>query len=381
MPSQIDRPSDTDVSPLSSHHTLGVRPNQAAKGNHTHKDLRGELWLKGSVYNRGQVVGYAGGLWYCNSDVSVAGLPPAFDTANWLPSVASDSKCWYQTDLDFVGNVPSKVWQLFWKTGTVTTAYTAVAGEFETGAQALKVSLDTSSAQTLLPLLEENLLLGNEKLKVQVRAKLVSASAGNPTIDVNLYQALNDFPQPFASGGVTTGFTEGTKTLTTSWETYEFTITAPVNNKPRASVGVLVTNGAGAAADVVIQSISVARIPSPKVYSAADLGVSAAANFSITSYEAYRVDNLRYIRFTLARSGATLTGSAVGNIADTAALTTLPADWLPSGYVSFVFECSGTTFGTGMLNTNGSIVLKTLHATGTIASGNSIIASVVYLVA
>lgn len=116
--------------------------------------------------------------------------------------------------------------------------------------------------------------------------------------------------------------------------------------------------------------------------SAADLGITAAAGWTIASCEAVPVGPLRHLRVTFTYSGSTLTGSSSGNVADTDLFgTVLPVGWRPSGTVPFVFDLGsgGTSFGQGAVSAAGQATIKTLHANGTISSGNAVTVAVTYL--
>jgi microcystin-dependent protein len=214
-------------------------------------------WSSVTAYTTGAIVGYAGALWKCTSNNT--GHPPHLFSNEWNPIEGFDyTSQWSAKDAYFLSNDPTVAWEFFWKTGTSTPSLTQVAGEFETGDQALKLALAVSSSQTFYQK-EENIVRGGEIINVIIRAKLRVASAGNPTIGAGMYQ--NDItgpPGPFGAGASLVASAEGNILLTTNWKTYQFTITAE-NGKSRAVPFVLAANGAGAAADVLVDRVEISR--------------------------------------------------------------------------------------------------------------------------
>lgn len=214
-------------------------------------------WDRLTAYTTGAIVGYAGVLWKCTANNT--GHPPHLFANEWTPIEGFDyTTQWAAKDSYFIANDPAISWEFFWKTGTSVSSLTTTAGEFETGDQALKLALSVSSSQTMYQKVE-NIVRGGEIVNVIVRAKLRVASAGNPTINAAMFQ--NDIagePAPFGVGSSNTGSNEGVQALTTNWKTYQFTIIA-VNGKSRAVPYLNIVNGAGAAADVLIDRVEISR--------------------------------------------------------------------------------------------------------------------------
>lgn len=215
----------------------------------------GATWSSTANYDVNAVVAYGGKLYKSLS--ANLNKPPILYSTIWQSLLGSDVSAWSQKDSGFQSDSLA-AWQTFWVTGGASSALTSVAGEFETGTQALKVSLPVSSAQQVYEK-EENGIKGGDKVLLTVRAKLTAAATG-VTLNTVLYQ--NDqtaVPGPFASGGVQSGSAEGAQTVTTSWATYRFTMTA-TNAKLRAIASLTVAKDATAgAATVVIDRIMIQR--------------------------------------------------------------------------------------------------------------------------
>lgn len=127
---------------------------------------------------------------------------------------------------------------------------------------------------------------------------------------------------------------------------------------------------------------SVEAAIAPAAESAASLGITAGANWTIAGFVATRIGVLRVIQGQVTYSGSTLTGSASGDLSpDQIVIDGLPVDWRPSMAAVFPFTREGATFGTGHINAGGpEIRLSSLHATGTIASGRTVSFTATYVV-
>lgn len=100
-------------------------------------------------------------------------------------------------------------------------------------------------------------------------------------------------------------------------------------------------------------------------------GATASTDFAVTSFAARKTCGIATIVVTLTYSGATITGSAAGNITDTACVT-LPAGYRPAAEMPFTYDKSGTAQGSVNIATSGLCTLKTLDPTATIASGGTV---------
>lgn len=100
-------------------------------------------------------------------------------------------------------------------------------------------------------------------------------------------------------------------------------------------------------------------------------GAVASTDFTVTSFAGRKTCGIATVVVTLTYSGATITGSAAGNITDTACVT-LPAGYRPAAEIPVTYDKSGTAQGSVSIATSGLCTLKTLDATATIASGNTL---------
>lgn len=114
------------------------------------------------------------------------------------------------------------------------------------------------------------------------------------------------------------------------------------------------------------------------VLSAADLGITAAANWAITACDAVAAGPMRHLHMAWTYSGATITGSAVGNIADvTLTGIALPAGWRPARPAPAAWD-NGAAWGTVAVTAAGTISLRTMHVGATLASGDLVIFAATY---
>jgi len=110
------------------------------------------------------------------------------------------------------------------------------------------------------------------------------------------------------------------------------------------------------------------------VYTAADLSITPAANWTITYCYGLRPsprERLLHLRF--AYGGTTITASSSGNIPDTTVATIGGANWRPYAgvYADFAY-LGGSGFGTGRVGPDGSVVISTLSPTASITSGQAV---------
>lgn len=210
-------------------------------------------WNKGLTYVTGSVVGWGGRMWRALNPVA-ANVCPGLNMSVWTPLHAVDQAAWYLSDPNFETDSLTVPHEYFWKTGTVTTAYTTTAGEFETGRQALKCTMAVASSQRFYDK-EENLVRGGEILKIEIRARLTAASAGTTILGSAIFNLADD-PAPFAGTPIDDSL--GAQALTTAWAWYTFYVVAP-NALPRARVNI-VANAPTTAGNVLIDRYKVSRV-------------------------------------------------------------------------------------------------------------------------
>lgn len=109
-------------------------------------------------------------------------------------------------------------------------------------------------------------------------------------------------------------------------------------------------------------------------------GFTVATGWTAVTEVTRKVGPVVWLHLVVQRNGATLTGGASGNIADTQVCSLIPSGVRPARTTNFVFEVGGVTFGTGTIEPSGVVQIKTLHATGTIPSGTNITVDAVYMV-
>lgn len=116
-----------------------------------------------------------------------------------------------------------------------------------------------------------------------------------------------------------------------------------------------------------------------RVYTATDLGITAAANWTLASCYATSNGPDRTLVASFTYGGATITGASNGGMPDTALLATLlPAAWTARAAAPFAFMTD--SFGVGYISTTGQIYLASLAATATITSGTQVWFAAHYIV-
>ena len=216
----------------------------------------GARWGNTNAYVVNNTVGYGGRLYTCiqaNSDKC-----PPFYNDYWTPVTGASTETWPLMDPNFMAE-DLDAYELFWRSGTVTTALTQTAGEFETGFQAAKFVMAASSSQRIYER-GEVLVRGGEVITVSVRAKITAAAAVAPVVSVGLFQAdKNGSPQPFGAGAAEVGGAPLYGPLGTNWATFTFTVTAAVG-KPRSRMNVLFQQAAGNGSTIVVDRIEISRV-------------------------------------------------------------------------------------------------------------------------
>lgn len=212
-------------------------------------------WDRITTYVGGDIVFYAGRAYRAAN--SNSNKVPGLESSNWILVGGAPANGMVETDPTFERSSYAEQWETFWKTGSPTVSYTNVAGEFDSGRRALKVSLPPSSSQRLYQK-EENLVAGGELIILRVRAKKLAAGTGTQFNATLMQNDTTGPPEPLASGAVYVSADVSNVQPTTSWGTYEFRFTA-ANSKPRAVVSLQVEQDATGTSNVVFDSIRVYR--------------------------------------------------------------------------------------------------------------------------
>ncbi len=100
-------------------------------------------------------------------------------------------------------------------------------------------------------------------------------------------------------------------------------------------------------------------------------GLTAATNFTTSSFAARKTCGVATLTMNLAYSGANITSDAAGNITDTLCAT-IPAGYRPTLSATVVFDKAGVAGGTATVLSDGTITLKTLDPTAVIGAGTSV---------
>lgn len=232
-----------------------VRGPQGDKGDAGSAVDLSETWNRTKTYEANDVVGYSGRVWKAKRQN--VDKPPAFFTYDWATVTGNDNNDWVERDPNFAGAYWGDAVEIFWGGGTRTQSLTKVAGEFETGEQALKLTLG-AGADTWLYSQEENVVKDGDTVQIQVRAKLLAAVAGVKVHGTLSQNNSTNAPAPFVTGHVSAVSPEGEQTLTTSWTTYTFTMNA-LSGKPRAR-SLVTFKATGAEATIVVDRIEIRRL-------------------------------------------------------------------------------------------------------------------------
>lgn len=100
--------------------------------------------------------------------------------------------------------------------------------------------------------------------------------------------------------------------------------------------------------------------------------VTPATGFTVSAFDARKAGGVTQFNVILNRTGATLTGSANGNLAPDTLCCTLPAACRPGMTFNAVYEVSGVATGSVRISTDGTCLLTTLSATATITSTSTV---------
>ncbi|MGR4847919.1 hypothetical protein [Streptomyces sp. LARHCF252] len=107
-------------------------------------------------------------------------------------------------------------------------------------------------------------------------------------------------------------------------------------------------------------------------------GLVIATNFTASTFAARKTCGVCTFKAVVTRSGSTLTADAAGNLADTLAAT-LPVGYRPAESFIASFDKGGTAEGTATVDTDGTITLKTLSPTATIATSTNVTITATYV--
>jgi len=99
--------------------------------------------------------------------------------------------------------------------------------------------------------------------------------------------------------------------------------------------------------------------------------VTAATNFSVTSFVAYDAGGQTWFAVQLTYSGSTITASSSGDITDTQCCT-LPSALIPPAATWLPYKAGNTADGIVQIDTGGVCKLQTLSPTATITASSSI---------
>ncbi|WP_193514843.1 hypothetical protein [Streptomyces griseoloalbus] len=101
-------------------------------------------------------------------------------------------------------------------------------------------------------------------------------------------------------------------------------------------------------------------------------GVVAPTNWSVGSFQGYKVSGMTTVVLVMTYTGASaITSSTAGNIGDTLC-GTLPAGWRPLATLVTSFDRSGVADGSVSIAPDGTCMLKTLSPNATISGGNNV---------
>jgi hypothetical protein len=97
-------------------------------------------------------------------------------------------------------------------------------------------------------------------------------------------------------------------------------------------------------------------------------GAIAAAGWTVNNFEIRACGPMVMVKALATRTGAAITANSAGNITDSTVLT-LPAGWEPDITIPGSYDQASVADGCVVINTDGTVVLKSLSPTASIASG------------
>ncbi|MGW3925972.1 hypothetical protein ACWEA7_43165, partial [Streptomyces sp. NPDC005093] len=92
---------------------------------------------------------------------------------------------------------------------------------------------------------------------------------------------------------------------------------------------------------------------------------TAATGWTVTASEVRACGPMVMLRVTATRTGTTITSDSAGNITDST-VCTIPTVWAPDVTVVGTYDRGGIADGNVSINTDGTVVLKSLSPTATI---------------
>lgn len=96
-------------------------------------------------------------------------------------------------------------------------------------------------------------------------------------------------------------------------------------------------------------------------------GLTAGSGFSVTSFDASQTCGVATVHIALTRTGSTLSPTVTDgtNISGDPTVCTLPVGWRPRNTLIVMADISGTQFACCTVNTDGTILVKSVSANGT----------------
>lgn len=109
-----------------------------------------------------------------------------------------------------------------------------------------------------------------------------------------------------------------------------------------------------------------------------NLGLSMSSGWSLNEKLHRVIGSIAFIRLYVARTGANLVGSTVGNVADTAICTLTDSGMWPQWLIVAPVRASQTGGTVQLSDTTGIVTLTDLHSSGVIATGDNLQMSFMY---
>lgn len=333
--------------------TINAGSVRGPKGTDGINVMAGGIWSSGTSYKMNDTVGFAGQIWTAKFDNT--GKVPIYNPDYWRPITGYNTNGWYQLDPNFNASDFNTGWQTFWGTGTAVTTLTSTVGEFETGHQALKVSLGENSSRRLYEH-NENLVYAGEVVTAYVRAKVLGGATGSK-IEAVLFQSDQaGNPEPFGAGSEQTPAEQVASSLTGEWVTYKFEMLAN-GTKPRARVNIIVSQGIGTA-EVVLDRVIIDRTSPDKIPNQGSmiLYVANQTNFEVYG-GAMDTPTLRWngtqaeLRGVLRTKTASVASASSGTSANH--LFNVPPELMPTEQRVWICQGSGTNRWALHLTTTG----------------------------
>ncbi|WP_158697818.1 hypothetical protein [Streptomyces prunicolor] len=107
-------------------------------------------------------------------------------------------------------------------------------------------------------------------------------------------------------------------------------------------------------------------------------GLTVATGFSANAFAARKSCGICSIKVIVTRTGSTITADSTGNIADTL-IATLPSGYIPADTVLGCFDKGGTADGAATIASDGTITIKSMSPTASLASGGNVSVTATYV--